>query len=397
MLTVDDDPAVSRAVARDLRRHYGERLPHRAGRVGPRRAGHPQGTQAARRDRRHAGRRLPDAADERHRVPRRRRWTCIPLAKRVLLTAYADTHAAIDAINVVDLDHYLLKPWDPPRGEALPRHRRAARGVERPRRAGHPVHQGHRPPLERSDRGRFASSWPATGCPSTWFVADEPKGKQLLDAAGLDGKRLPVVITEKGDPLVEPTDAELADMLGLSTEPSQTVRPRRGRRRARRPGLRGVRRLRGTARRCSSRSTTTGGQAGRSSRIENYLGFPTGCPASRAGHSRPPAGGAVRRRGHHHPQRRRAGGRRIQRTVEFEDGSTIGARSVILATGVAYNQLDGRLGMRPDAATTSAAACYYGASVSDRRGMRGRGGLHRRRRELGGPGRDVSCPGRRNR
>src|SRR4030088_2585298 len=117
IISVDDDPAVSRAVARDLRRHYGQRY---------------------RIVRAESG---PDALETLHELKLRGDTVAVfvadyrmpqmsgiefleeamdlyPLARRVLLTAYADTHAAIDAINVVDLDHYLLKPWDPP-GEKL--------------------------------------------------------------------------------------------------------------------------------------------------------------------------------------------------------------------------------------------------------------------------------------
>ena len=85
-----------------------------------------------------------------------------PLARRVLLTAYADTHAAIDAINVVDLDHYLLKPWDPPEEKLYPvidglleawRARRRPRDARTPRSSATGGTRGH---------GRCASSWPAT-------------------------------------------------------------------------------------------------------------------------------------------------------------------------------------------------------------------------------------------
>src|SRR3954451_20738623 len=119
ILTVDDDPAVSRAVARDLRRHYGERSRILRAENGA------------------------DALETLHELKLRGETIAVfvadyrmpgmsgiaflesamdlfPLAKRVLLTAYADTGAAIDAINVVDLDHYLLKPWDPPEEKLYP-------------------------------------------------------------------------------------------------------------------------------------------------------------------------------------------------------------------------------------------------------------------------------------
>ncbi len=143
-----------------------------------------------------------------------------PAAKRVLLTAYADTHAAIDAINVVDLDHYLLKPWDPPEEKLYPvidalleAWRRAAeRAIPHTKVIGHRWNARSWEVREFLARNRLDYKW---------FTADEPEGEQLLQAAGEDGKRLPVVITERGETLVEPTDAELADTLGLTTTPSQ--------------------------------------------------------------------------------------------------------------------------------------------------------------------------------
>src|SRR4030095_13243120 len=113
LLTVDDDPGVSRAVARDLRRNYGD-----AYRVVRTESG-PQALEALReltlrRD-------LVSVLLADHRMPEmsgleflEEAMDLFPHARRALLTAYADTDAAIEAINVVDLDHYLLKPWDPP-------------------------------------------------------------------------------------------------------------------------------------------------------------------------------------------------------------------------------------------------------------------------------------------
>src|SRR6266516_4535569 len=119
ILTVDDDPGVSRAVARDLRRKYGEG--HRIVRA-------ESGTTALDALRQMKLRGEPVAvllAD--YRMPEmngieflEHAMDVYPRARRALLTAYADTDAAIDAINVVDLDHYLLKPWDPPEEKLYP-------------------------------------------------------------------------------------------------------------------------------------------------------------------------------------------------------------------------------------------------------------------------------------
>jgi thioredoxin reductase (NADPH) len=119
ILTVDDDPAVSRAVARDLRRHYGERYRIVRAESGP-------DALATLKELKLRGETAAVLVAD-YRMPQmsgieflEKAMDLFPLAKRVLLTAYADTHAAIDAINVVDLDHYLLKPWDPPEEKLYP-------------------------------------------------------------------------------------------------------------------------------------------------------------------------------------------------------------------------------------------------------------------------------------
>src|ERR1700733_15955360 len=119
ILTVDDDPAVSRAVARDLRRHYGERYRIVRAESGP------DALETLNELKLRGDTVAVFVAD--YRMPQmsgieflEQAMDLFPLARRVLLTAYADTHAAIDAINVVDLDHYLLKPWNPPEEKHYP-------------------------------------------------------------------------------------------------------------------------------------------------------------------------------------------------------------------------------------------------------------------------------------
>src|SRR6187431_3536949 len=119
ILTVDDDPAVSRAVARDLRRHYGERYRILRAESGP------DALETLKELKLRGDTVAVLVAD--YRMPQmsgieflEKAMEFFPMARRVLLTAYADTHAAIDAINVVDLDHYLLKPWDPPEEKLYP-------------------------------------------------------------------------------------------------------------------------------------------------------------------------------------------------------------------------------------------------------------------------------------
>src|SRR5215468_153660 len=119
ILTIDDDPAVSRAVARDIRRQYGDR--YRVVRA----SSGAEGLDALREIKLRGEPVALLLAD--YRMPRMNgiefleaAMDLFPLARRVLLTAYADTDAAIQAINVVDLDHYLLKPWDPPQEKLYP-------------------------------------------------------------------------------------------------------------------------------------------------------------------------------------------------------------------------------------------------------------------------------------
>src|SRR5271157_4873023 len=218
ILTVDDDPGVSRAVARDLRRRYGER-----NRIVRAESGE-SALEALRQMKLRGDLVAVILAD--YRMPEmngieflEQAMDIYPGARRVLLTAYADTGAAIDAINVVDLDHYLLKPWDPPEEKMYPVIDSLLEAwlATGDRAIPHTKVIGHRWNARSWEVRQFLARNQHS---FRSFMADEAKGKQLLDAAGLDGFQLPVVITEQGDTLIEPTNAELATMLGLSTSPS---------------------------------------------------------------------------------------------------------------------------------------------------------------------------------
>jgi thioredoxin reductase (NADPH) len=368
ILTVDDDPAVSRAVARDLRRHYGENYRIVRAESGP------DALETLNELKLRGDTVAVFVAD--YRMPQmsgleflEEAMDLYPLARRVLLTAYADTHAAIDAINVVDLDHYLLKPWDPPEEKLYPVidglleawHATGDRAIPHTKVIGHRWNE--RSWEVRQFLARNQHSFRS-------FMADEAKGKQLLDAAGLDGYQLPVVITEQGETLVEPSDAELAAMLGLSTSPSLEMYelavigggP---------AGLAAA--VYGASEGLKTvliEATATGGQAGRSSRIENYLGFETGISGAELTTS---ARRQAERFGAEVITTRKAvglhaGDSGTARTIEFEDGSSIGAQAVILATGVDYRQLQvSGCWDDPDnpASNFVGRGVYYGASVSD--------------------------------
>ncbi|MEO6086518.1 MAG: response regulator, partial [Umezawaea sp.] len=220
ILTVDDDPSVSRAVARDLRRHYGE---------GYRIVRAESGAQAleALREIKLRGEEVAVLLAD-YRMPQMSgieflevAMDLFPQARRVLLTAYADTEAAIQAINVVDLDHYLLKPWDPPEEKLYPVLDELLHAWSVTDRQ--PVRQvrviGHRwSPRSYAVRDFLARN----SVPFRWYSLDDGdcEAARLLAAAGQDGTALPVVVTPEGEPLVQPTDAELAARVGLSTQPN---------------------------------------------------------------------------------------------------------------------------------------------------------------------------------
>ncbi|QZT63389.1 FAD-dependent oxidoreductase [Mycolicibacterium austroafricanum] len=357
ILTVDDDPAVSRAVARDLRRHYGEKFRIVRAESGP------DALETLNELKLRGETVAVFVAD--YRMPQmsgieflEAAMDIFPMARRVLLTAYADTHAAIDAINVVDLDHYLLKPWDPPEEKLYPVidalldawRSTGDRAIPHTKIIGHPWNARSSEVREFLARNRLYY---------TWFRSDEPKGAQLLEAAGQDGLTLPIVITEQGETLIDPTDADLAATLGLTTTPSgdfyDLVVIGGGP-----AGLAAA--VYGASEGLKTvliERTATGGQAGQSSRIENYLGFPDGL-----------SGAQLAERARMQAEKfeaeliTAAEVVRLEvdgnaRTVHLSDGRTIGTRAVILAMGVEYRQLPAE-----GCADLTGAGVYYGATAS---------------------------------
>jgi thioredoxin reductase (NADPH) len=361
IVTVDDDPGVSRAVARDLRRRYGEQ--HRIVRA-------ESGDSAldALRQMKLRGEAVAVIVAD-YRMPQmngieflERAMDVYPAARRVLLTAYADTGAAIDAINVVDLDHYLLKPWDPPEEKLYP----VVDGLlEAWLESDHrPVPEtkivGHRWSARSSEVREFLAR---NQVPYRWYASDEPEGQRLLAAAGMeatDALRLPVVITPDGEALVEPADAELADRVGLATTPAKDFYDLivigggpAGLGAAVYGASEGLRTV-------LVERTATGGQAGQSSRIENYLGFPDGVSGaqltSRARRQAAKFGAEVL-------TTRDVVSLEVNgsaRGVRFADGTGIDAHTVILATGVSYRQLNA-----PGLDEMTGRGVYYGSALTE--------------------------------
>ncbi|MGW0071612.1 FAD-dependent oxidoreductase, partial [Streptosporangium sandarakinum] len=363
IVTVDDDPGVSRSVARDLRRRYS----HSYRVVRAETAA--QGMESLRELRLRGDDVAIVLAD--YRMPQmngveflEQAMDLYPHARRVLLTAYADTDAAIQAINVVDLDHYMLKPWDPPE-ENL-----------------YPVLDAQLDAWQRTDRREtgelrvVGARWSARSyevrdflsrnqVPYRWLLADAPEGAELLAAAGETdaappADRLPVVVTAEGATLTAPSVPELAAAVGLSTTPAtdfyDLVVIGGG------PGGLGAA-VYGASeglRTVLVEQHASGGQAGQSSRIENYLGFPDGLSgaqlADRARRQALKFGAELltARQVTSLEVRGRA------RVIGFADGGSIAAHTVILATGVAYRRLtapglDGFIG----------SGCYYGAALTE--------------------------------
>jgi thioredoxin reductase (NADPH) len=363
IITVDDDPGVSRAVARDLRRRYGEQ--HRIVRA----ESGDSALDALRQMKLRGDMVAVILAD--YRMPQmngieflEQAMDVYPGAKRVLLTAYADTDAAINAINVVDLDHYLLKPWDPPEEKLYP----VVDGLlEAWLCSDHrPVPEtkiiGHRWSARSSEVREFLAR---NQVPYRWYSSDEPEGERLLHAAGIetadgDGLRLPVVITSDGEALVEPADAELASKVGLATTPSKDFYDLivigggpAGLGAAVYGASEGLRTV-------LVERTATGGQAGQSSRIENYLGFPDGVSGAqltdRARRQAAKFGAEVL-------TTRDVIGLDINgsaRTVRFADGTAIDAHTVILATGVSYRRL-----AAPGLDDMTGRGVYYGSALTE--------------------------------
>jgi thioredoxin reductase (NADPH) len=365
LLTVDDDPDVSRSLARDLRQRYGEDYRIRRAESGP--AALDALRELRLRDEK-VGLLLAD-----HRMPEmtgveflEQARQLYPKARRVLLTAYADTDAAIAAINKADVHYYLLKPWDPPQEKLYPvlddlledwKMQDRLKTDDRVRVVGH---RWSAPSHEVKD---FLTR---NQVPFRWLELDrDDEAATLLAANGGDVENLPLVITDDGKTLQAPSTVEVADALGLLSTPAlpfydlivigggpaglgAAVY-------AASEGLRAV----------LVEREAIGGQAGQSSRIENYLGFPSGI-----------AGGDLARRAS--TQARRFGAEMLltsevlsldvcgsARVVRLASGSQLSAHAVLLTTGVDYRRL-----AVPGLDAFTGSGVYYGATASEAQSCR---------------------------
>jgi thioredoxin reductase (NADPH) len=361
ILAVDDEPAVLAAVARDLRRGFGERFRILRSSSGQEalevlRELRTRGERVAMLI---ADQRMPGMSGTEYLVQAR---TIVPDAKRVLLTAYADTEAAIAAINEVALDYYLLKPWDPPEEQLFP----VVEDLLTTWEAGAALESGgvrvvgHRFSKESHDLRDFLVR---NRVPARWLdIERDGEARELLRVASVDSDRLPVALLEDGTVLERPTILELAERLGVAGVPAQDhydlVVVGGGP-----AGLAAA--VYGASEGLKTvmvEREAPGGQAGQSSRIENYLGFPAGLSGSDLARR---ATDQARRLGAELLTVQEAVGLRAEgaaRLVELSGGGVLSASCVLVASGVSYRQLD-----TPGFPELTGAGVYYGAAMTEAR------------------------------
>ena len=366
ILAVDDDPEVLNAVERDLRQHF--RTDYRVMKVG-------SGGEALETTRQLKKRgsmialflvdeRMPEMTGTQFLAEALKLY---PDARKVLLTAYADTETAITAINHIGLDQYLLKPWEPPSERLFPvlddlltdwvaKTRPALDGL---RIAG---------TVLSSSSYALKDFLSGNQVPYQWvdLESDAPM-RELVSAMPEGMQRLPVVFFPDGTTMVQPAPREVAERLGMQTQaklPFYDLVVVGG----------GPAGLAGAVYGASEGLKTilveryaTGGQAGTSSQIENYLGFPTGV-----------SGADLARRAT--MQARRFGAEILTtqdvveirrndpyRTVKLSDGSELSCFAVMIAAGMEVRRLE-----VPGVEELVGAGVFYGAALTEAAAYRDR-------------------------
>jgi thioredoxin reductase (NADPH) len=362
LMTVDDDPEVLRAIERDLRSRYSDR--YRVMRAN-------SGSAALVTLRELKARNNPVAlllADQ--RMPQMdgvgflsEAMEMHPLAKRALLTAYADTNAAIDAINEARVHYYLMKPWDPPEEKLFP----ALDDLL------HDWTSTFRPPYEGirvlgtrwSNRSYELRDFLARNqVPYQWIDVElaqtDPEVRGLVSSLGPEAETLPLIIFPDGARLAEPRLPAVADKIGLRTHaqtnfydlaivgggPAGLAAAVYGAS----EGLHTV----------MIEREAPGGQAGLSSRIENYLGFPSGLSGNDLARR---AVAQAKRFGVEILSPQEAVGMRVDgpyRFLKLADGSEISCHALLLAMGVQWRTLD-----VPGIDRLQGSGVYYGGGTSE--------------------------------
>ena len=365
ILTVDDDPQVLQAVARDLRQQYGNNF-----RIMRADSGMTALDTLEKLKLRNetvalflADQRMPQMSGVEFL---QKGLSMYPNAKRALLTAYADTDAAINAINKTQVDYYLMKPWDPPQERLYP--------VIDDLLEDWMAH--FRPPFEgirvignrwSPDSHQVKDFLARNQIPYEWLDVElSEEAQKLVQYAECDRLKLPLVLFSDGSSLAQPNNVQLAEKIGLQTQAEKPFYDLiivgggpAGLAAAVYGASEGLRTL-------MIEKEAPGGQAGTSSRIENYLGFPVGL-----------SGGDLARRAV--TQARRFGveiltpqqvqGIRVQdhyRIIQLKDGSEISSHALILALGVAWRRLN-----MPGIDRLTGAGVYYGAAQTEARSCEG--------------------------
>jgi len=358
ILAIDDDTSVLEAVVQDLRRHYGQE--YRIVRAASGQAALDICRQLTERQETVAlflsDQRMPGMTGVEFLQEAMQLY---PEAKRVLLTAYADTEAAIRAINSAKIHYYLNKPWDPPEEKLYPVLDDLLESWK----------QGYKPPFEgvRVIGTRWSPAdhevrnyLSRNRVEYKWMDPEQsPEATGLLKEKGLDDAKLPVVIFGDGTAVVQPSPMELARRIGLRTEASEEfydiivvgAGP---------AGLAaGVYGASEGLRTLIVEPEAVGGQAGSSSRIENYLGFPQGL-----------SGDELAKRAYLQANRlgaeflaQRVDGLRSEKgyhLCRMSDGRELSCHVALIATGVSYCKLE-----VPGADRFTGAGVYYGAAKTE--------------------------------
>ncbi len=363
ILAVDDDASVLEALVQDLRRNYGEN--YRVLRAGSGQAALDICSQLKERgdpvalvvsDQRMPGMTGVEMLE--------RLQATAPAARRVLLTAYADTEAAIRAINSARIHYYLTKPWDPPEERLYPVLDDLLEDWN----------EGYKPPFEgiRVVGPRWSlrdyqirNFLSRNQVPYVWVDPEkDPQALELLRRFGLSDNHLPAVLFPDGSSLVQPDDALLAEKVGLRTQAEQDFYDlvvagagMAGLAAAVYGASEGLRTL-------ILEPEAPGGQAGSSSKIENYLGFPLGVSGERLARN---AVDQARRFGAEFVTQRAAGilcdGQ--YRQVRLAGSRNVSCRVCLIAVGVCYRRIQA-----PGIERLTGAGVYYGASLAEAQSCR---------------------------